>query len=87
MNINIAYVCIFGKLDALLRKKVESIFSFHFEDVFKITSRKGITLIGTSQGFIKNGDILINEDGNTRQFKVIGIEMIDFIDRAKEFII
>ena len=42
-----------------------------------------MTLIGTSEGFIKNGDILINEDNSTKHFKVIGVEMLDFIDKAK----
>ena len=63
--------------------KVQSIFSLYVEDVFKITNRKGITLIGPSEGFIKSDDVLINEDNNTRHFKVIGVEMIDFFDTKK----
>ena len=42
-----------------------------------------MTFIGTSDGFVKNGDILISENSSTMQFKVIGVEMIDFIDKAK----
>jgi hypothetical protein len=42
-----------------------------------------MTLFGTSEGFIKNGDILISKDSNTKQYKVIGVEMLDFIDKAK----
>lgn len=42
-----------------------------------------MTFIGTSEGFIKNGDILVSQDCNARQFKVIGVEMIDFLDKAK----
>jgi hypothetical protein len=42
-----------------------------------------MTLVGTSKGFVKNGDTLVNQDCNTRQFEVIGIEMINFIDKAK----
>lgn len=61
---------------------MHTIFSFQVENVFNITNRKGVVLIGTSEGFIKNGDFLINEDSN-KQFKVIGVEMIDFIDKAK----
>jgi hypothetical protein len=61
---------------------VQTIFSFHVEDIFKITNRKGMTLIGTSEGFIKNGDFLIDKDSK-RKFKVIGVEMIDFIDIGK----
>jgi len=64
-------------------KEGVNIFTFYVEDAFKITNRKGMTLIGTSDGFIKNGDILINKDSHTRQFKVIGIEMLNFIDKAK----
>lgn len=61
---------------------MQIIFSFYVEDIIKITNIKGITLIGTSEGFIKNGGFLINEDSKMK-FKVIGVEMIDFIDIAK----
>lgn len=44
-----------------------------------------MTLFGTSEGIIKNGDILINKDNNTKQYKIIGVEMLNFIDRAKNF--
>ena len=59
-------------------------FTINVEEVFQISNRKGITLVGKTSGVVKIGDYLIDVSDRTKSYKVIGIEMLHFtnIDKA-----
>lgn len=58
-------------------------FSIEVEEVFQISGRKGITLIGKTSGVISIGDYLIDNNDRANQYKVIAIESVRFTDREK----
>lgn len=90
--VDIFYGCYNGKYSHT-EMKVQSIFSLYVEDVLKITNRKGITLIGPSEGFIKSDDVLIDEDNNTRSFRqgqgemrnmgIVGVQDFEYYNWSK----
>lgn len=58
-------------------------FSIFVEEVFKISTRKGLILVGKTSGIIKIGDLLIDISDRTKRYKVIGIEMIHYSNKCK----
>lgn len=58
-------------------------FSIKVEEAFKISTNKGITIIGITSGLIKLGDYLVDANNYSDRYKVIGIEMIHFADLEK----
>jgi translation elongation factor EF-Tu-like GTPase len=60
-------------------------FAINVEEVFQITSRNGIILLGRTTGVIHIGDYLVDQQDNSKQFKVIGLEMLRYINKDKNF--
>lgn len=60
-------------------------FSISVEEVFQISSRKGITLIGKTSGIINIGDYIVDSQNRTKQYKVIGLEMVHYLNIEKDF--
>ncbi len=58
-------------------------FSIAVEEVFQITGKKGVVLIGCTSGVIKLWDFLVDKQDYSKTFKVIGIEMVRYLDREK----
>ena len=61
-------------------------FSIKVEDVFQITNRKGLVLIGLtslSSGVINIGDILTDQQDKTGAYKIIGLEFLNYKNKEK----
>lgn len=58
-------------------------FSITVEEVVTMSARKGITLIGKTSGIIKKGDYIVDENSSHKSYKVIGIEMVHYINIEK----
>lgn len=58
-------------------------FSITIEETFQISTRKGVVLIGKTSGLVKIGDYLVDANDRSSQYKVIGTEMVHYINTEK----
>lgn len=58
-------------------------FTIAVEEVFQISARKGLTLVGKTSGVIKIGDYITDVSDRNKQYKVIGLEMVRYLDKEK----
>ena len=60
-------------------------FSIQIEAVFEISNRSGLVLVGQTKGIARIGDYLVDDYDMEKQYKIIGLSSINFLDKAKNY--